>query len=138
MLLNGHDVGVAVSKAWSGRRPKYPSLAVHVVLVVALLVAAVTSREPCLGDFVEAGSTCTALVPFLVGLPVALLLALLLAVWSWRDIGRSVILVLDALIVAVPLAIGLLPSDFVGFVVTRFRCCRIRRSSSGGTRPPTV
>lgn len=105
-------------RAGSGRRPKYPSLAVHAVLVVALIVAAVTSREPCWGDFPTPGSTCTALIPLLVGLPVALLLALVLILWWWRGIGRAVILVLDALIVAVPLARGLLPSELVGFTVT--------------------
>jgi peptidoglycan biosynthesis protein MviN/MurJ (putative lipid II flippase) len=71
-----------------------------------------------MGDFVEAGSTCTALVTFLVGLPVALLLSILLAVWWSRNSGRTVILAIDALIVAVPLALGILPSDFVGFVIT--------------------
>jgi hypothetical protein len=54
----------------------------------------------------------------LVGLPVALLLAIVLAVWWRRDIGRAVILVLDALIVAVPLARGLLPSELLGFTVS--------------------
>jgi hypothetical protein len=89
-------------------------------LVVALVIGAVTSREPCLGDgrTLETGSTCTALIPLLVGLPVALLLAIVLAVWWRRDIGRTVILVLDALIGAVPLARGLLPSELVGFTVT--------------------
>jgi hypothetical protein len=91
---------------------------VHAVLVVALVVAAVTSREPCLGDGPTLGSTCTALIPLLVGLPVALLLAIVLALWWWRDIGRAVILVLDALIVAVPLARGQLPSEVVGLIIT--------------------